>query len=323
MKKIYSFTDIVIMELLILHSEAEKSRLGPLRELLRKVHIAYSLCPVKAGAGPDSGVLSCGENRPTHLIVISSGKADDMWWICYALGYVRGMGNTESLCFVSDPVLTGYTGDTEEVDRLISRTGAAAVKNLDRLKAYLQREVEKFTVTERAETAKKKLFEAGLACSADSFEESVKKGNTEAVRLFLEAGFSPDTVNRKGVPMLNRAVRNEQYEVFLALLDAGADVDAKSGDNGNTPLMEAVFVRDAKIINKLLDCSCDLDRQNKNGQTALIVSVANGYTEIAEELILNNADISPRDGLGMTARKYAELFHHTQIMTLLDPELAS
>ncbi len=315
------------MELLILHSDAENSRLGPLWELLQEVRVPYTDCPVRSDTDFDVSVLGTGTEHPTHIICIPSKEHVHAWWTYYALGYAEGAGNPQRLCFLFDPLLIGGNGETGPAPAAIYGRDhcfpAAAAESLEELRTYLEREKEKQSTAARQGAAKQKLFGSGLALSIGSFAECAGKGDTESVRLFLDAGFSPESVTKKGVPMLNWAVRNEQHEVFTLLLSAGADIDGTSGDNGNTPLMEAVVNRDEKIIKELLREGCDTDIQNKNGQTALIIAVANGYTEIAEDLIVHKADISPSDSLGMTARKYAELFHHTQIMTLLDPELAS
>jgi ankyrin repeat protein len=67
----------------------------------------------------------------------------------------------------------------------------------------------------------------------------------------------------------------------------------------------------------------ELDRQNKNGQTALILAIGNGAVESAKQLILSGARTDIKDGLGMTATKYAELFHHTEILRLLESRSGS
>ncbi len=315
------------MELLILHSDAENSRLGPLWELLQEVRVSYTDCPVRSDTDFDASVLGTGTKHPTHIICVPSKEHPHAWWTYYALGYAEGAGNPRRLCFLFDPLVIGGNGETGPASAAVYGHDrcfpAAAAESMEELRAYLEREIEKQSAATRQEAAKQELFESGLALSTGSFAERVGNGDAKSVRLFLEAGFSPDSVTEKGVPMLNWAVRNEQREVFTLLLSAGADIDGESGDNGNTPIMEAAVNRDEKTIKELLSGGCDIDIQNKNRQTALIIAVANGYTEIAEDLIVHNADISPKDSLGMTARKYAELFHHTQIMTLLDPELAS
>ena len=330
------------MELLIIHSRAVNNLLRPVWELLREIHVPYTDCPVDPNTVFDEAVFSGGKKgaphkAPTHIVCIPPGEDAAEWWMYYAVGYVYGVGSGGRICFFIDPAFKdpvhqqksgmepggGNDAGKGLISKLLELPGTAAAENLDELREYLEHQMEKVMTMRRKDTAKQELIESGLALSIEAFAECVRDGMVGPVKLFLKAGFSPNSTTRKGVPMLNWAIRNEQYTVFSMLLDAGADIETKSGDNGNTPLMEAVFVRDPKSINRLLELNCELNEQNKNGQTALIVAVANGYTEIAEELIWEKADISPRDNLGMTARKYAELFHHTQIMTLLDPELVS
>lgn len=305
------------MELLLLHSGAAKEHIGPITEMLNDLHLPYAECLIEKNTQIKTTVLSGGTELPSHIIVISAPDEEPAWWVYYALGYVHGTGTPGNLCMFR------LSGDSGKAESGHVPEDVAAVSTLSELKLYLLNESANYSLIGRREDARKKLVDEGLALSAASFGSCVKTGQKEYVLLYLDAGFSPDTKTEKGVPMLNWAIRNEQYEIFSLLLAAGADCNEPSGDNGNSPLMEAVFIRDEKIINQLLKRNCNVNIQNKNGQTALIVSVANGYTEIAEDLIRKNADIGLTDNLGMTARKYAELFHHTQIMTLLDPGIAS
>jgi hypothetical protein len=58
--------------------------------------------------------------------------------------------------------------------------------------------------------------------------------------------------------------------------------------------------------------------QSKNGQTALMMAVGEGYSEIAKEFFREGIDLSIIDHLGMTAEKYARLFKYDDIIKLFD-----
>ncbi len=300
-----------------MHSDVCNDRLGPLWEIMKGLSIPYIDCAVQEGLDIGETVLADRGFHPDHIILLPPGGNGNRWWVYYAVGYAKGLGNMKKLCIVTDEEFTEDLGD------VYIPKGATISSSVDELRMYLLHEIEHSKQTQRETQAKKNIIQAGLALRSDSFGDCVQNGEMEHVKWFIDAGYSPDITNQRGVPMLNLAIRSEQNEVFEYLLDLGADVNGISGDNGNTPLMEAVVIRDEKALKKLLEENCNVNVQNKNGQTALIIGVGNGYAEIVEDLIRKNVDMSISDNLGMTARKYAELFHHSQILALLDPGLAS
>ncbi len=171
--------------------------------------------------------------------------------------------------------------------------------------------------------ARKAILASGRTLSDESFASCVVEGDLAVAARFIEAGFSPDTCDRKGVPLLALAVRNRHHALVTFLIRQGADVNAVSVDRENTAVMDAASVDDIEILGELLAAGVELDRQNKNGQTALILAIGNGAVESAKQLILSGARTDIKDGLGMTATKYAELFHHTEILRLLESRSGS
>ena len=72
-------------------------------------------------------------------------------------------------------------------------------------------------------------------------------------------------------------------EIARALLDAGADVDART-QRGVTPLMVAVATGNTQMVRALLDAGADVYAIADHGVTALLMTEKNGYIEIAELL---------------------------------------
>ncbi|HMF16934.1 MAG TPA: ankyrin repeat domain-containing protein, partial [Gemmataceae bacterium] len=68
---------------------------------------------------------------------------------------------------------------------------------------------------------------------------------------------------------LRSAVREGDLPVVQALLDGGADVNAKD-EVGTTVLMHAVLDADLGVVKLLLSKGADANAQNKNGATALL-----------------------------------------------------
>lgn len=302
------------MKLFVLRSDSPNVSLGPLWALLDELGISYEDCPIGETEKFEETPMGKGKFYPSHIVIVPESGPAEAWWYYYALGYIQGTERPERLCIY-------YSADINS--KPVLPPGVTESHSFRELKSYVTAEAENFQKKGKRKAAEKRIIEAGLAVSFDSFGECIKDGFYEGVEWFLDAGFSANSVNRRGVPVLNLAVRNERFEIFDLLLRKGADIDAVSGDNGNTPLMEAVVIRDERFIEELLNRGGDLNIQNKNGQTALIIAVGNGYAEIVRELLRKEIDLSIADNLGMTARKYAELFHHSQILALLDPGLVS
>lgn len=242
----------------------------------------------------------------THIIaVVEQGDVSSRWFTFLA-GYA--MGRACPLCL--------YTQLTASVLPSYVRP-FSVVASPSELLTYLDRERILFERGEAIEQAKSRLVEWGMALSDEAFARAVSEGNGEAVQLFLRAGFSPDAHDAQGVPVLSLAIRGRHRSIMNLLLERGADVNVSSEDRGDTPLMEAAVRGEPEILDELLSCGADLNVVNKNRQTALMLAIGESYIQIAKRLIEAGAEDVGPDELGMTALKYAQLFHHDEIAALL------
>jgi ankyrin repeat protein len=135
---------------------------------------------------------------------------------------------------------------------------------------------------------------------------------------FLRIGYSPDTANAQGVPIVCVATRNGHKKIVELLLERGADVNVLSQDRGNSPLMEAAVRGDDLSVRRFLEAGANPNLVSKSGQTALMLAIGEGHKEIVRVLIEYRADLAIKDSLGMTARKYAEIFRHEEIVAQLE-----
>lgn len=166
--------------------------------------------------------------------------------------------------------------------------------------------------------ARAKLEAAGISLTAEALFRSVAEGDTKVAELFFQAGFSPNMRDVKGVPLLSHAVRNRHRSFLPLLISMGADINAVSGDRGNTALMDACADGEEDIVRDLLAAGALVDVKSKNGQTALVLAVGKGNTNIASLLLASGADPEVTDNLGMSARKYAKLFNLVEVVRLID-----
>ncbi|WP_148223867.1 ankyrin repeat domain-containing protein [Spirochaeta thermophila] len=242
-------------------------------------------------------------NASTHILLVVPPSIDersgDLSWLFFLAGFC--VAKTRYVYYL---VLEGRVHVPPFLRSIEGITSLEGVRS-----AFL-RGKEEWLAEQEQEKARLFLKEQDIPLSAEGFIECVKKEKVDALEKFFLLGFSPDTCDRKGVPALCHAVRVRSLEVVNLLLAHGADVNAVSGDRGNTAIMDAAADGNREIVVRLLQEDPDLDVQSKNGQTALILAIGQGALDIAELLVDRGADVTLRDSLGMTARRYAELFRY-------------
>jgi len=243
----------------------------------------------------------------THCTVYVTSDCIDRTWLRFVSGYCMGRAVPTVLYLGAalDEIIPPFLDSFPRLD-----TSQA-------LQRHLKREKHVHDATVRIENARGELSAAGIAVTEEEFGRTVAEGNSTAVEHFLHTGLSPNSTDARGVPLLTLAIRNRQYQLILRLLEAGASPNAVSADRGNSALSEAAVIGDQEMVETLIKAGADLNVQSKNGQTALMMAIGEGYTEIARFLLDNGAKTDAVDQLGMTAYKYAKLFKHHEIAELM------
>ena len=111
-------------------------------------------------------------------------------------------------------------------------------------------------------------------------------------------------------------------ETVKALLDKGADVNAKDKD-GETVLMKASASGYTEIVKALLDKGADVNEKAVHGQTALMYASGLGRTEIVKVLLYKGADMNAKSEHGDTALRLASERGYTKIVNVLQYEGAT
>jgi hypothetical protein len=109
------------------------------------------------------------------------------------------------------------------------------------------------------------------------------------------------TLNEK----LIEACSNGNTELAVQLIEEGADVNAKSHDDGETALMAASIGGHISCIDMLVVRGADVNATDKNGMTALMVASQTGRIRCIEMLIARGAYVNAKDNDGWTALMYA------------------
>ena len=242
----------------------------------------------------------------THLVVVYSLSSAGSAWLSFVSGFALGSEKPMILYRPSrQPFQASYLSPF------------FLVLSLEDLGNFLEAEQKEWTNVAERRSARKELLELGISISDEAFADTVREGNSHGVDLFLRAGFSPDTRDKRGVPILCIAARAQNRVMVDLLIDAGANVNVQSDDRGNTALMDAVAGGFVEIMQNLLEAGTDVNLQSKDGQTALIIAVGKGDEKICESLLAYGADPDIEDKLGLSARKYAKLFHQDKLIDLM------
>ena len=171
-----------------------------------------------------------------------------------------------------------------------------------------------------------RLLKAGVSANATgpygetALHTCAYSGNTAAARVLLAGGASVDPGDSwRGQTPLMWAAAKGHPETMKALIEAGADVDARSTmikwerqrtdeprdkwlpPGGWTPLLLAARENCVTCIDVLARAGADLNIVDPERHTALIISLVNGHFDVAGSLIDHGADLNMQDDVGQTA----------------------
>lgn len=238
----------------------------------------------------------------THILCVVDTADTSGSWLAYIVGLARGRGT---------PLALYNAGPSRKTEAWLA--DAPLFDDPDRTVAYFRGEAVAWAVKEGRRMAKAALLELGISWHAESLAQCVRDGDTKAVELFIASGFPPDVRDKAGVPMLCLAARSRHVGIVELLLDKGANIDAQSDDRGYSALMDAAQQGDDRLLEILLARHADPDLRSKDGQTALVLAVGRSDATAVERLLRGGADPDIADKLGLSARKYAKLFHDPRI----------
>lgn len=183
---------------------------------------------------------------------------------------------------------------------------------------------------------------------------TVQKNNLTAMDSFIEQGADINARDENGNTPLYTALIGNHMEMAKKLIDAGADVNAPSSENGKTPLIIATsranqikkevekimadipdnekdsafelylqkqVIRQMyiarKMLQMLIDNGADVNQETPFGTPLMNASTNSGNIDIIDVLLKAGARVNERDRNGRTALFYGELFGGNKISTKL------
>ncbi|WP_215404777.1 ankyrin repeat domain-containing protein [Janthinobacterium sp. JC611] len=140
----------------------------------------------------------------------------------------------------------------------------------------------------------------------NDLNEAAYKGDTKEVLRLLQQGAHVDAANKYGARAIDFAAMRGYTELARTLIDAGADVNQKSGKQGNTVLMHAAERKgNLEVLQMLIGASADVNATDNEGKTALFGACYSGNAEAVKVLLAAGAQIDHADKKGIQPIHFA------------------
>ncbi|XP_036364630.1 fibronectin type 3 and ankyrin repeat domains 1 protein isoform X1 [Octopus sinensis] len=164
--------------------------------------------------------------------------------------------------------------------------------------------------------------------SVDTKDESGKTalmhacfhGQLPAVKILIAHGALFDDYDLGGSSAIHYAIDSCNCELIEWIFKSGADVNCRDRNAGWTPLIRCASLTGNSIVAMvLIRNGADVNLQDSDGKTCLMIAVVNGHQQLVEVLLENNADISILNKSGRTAYEMAVSLEKRAIQKIMNP----
>jgi len=108
---------------------------------------------------------------------------------------------------------------------------------------------------------------------------------------------------------LHSSAKSGEYANVEILVEKGVDVNAQDND-GDTALMIAVREGHTEVVKLLIEVGADVNAQDSDGDTALMTASRGGYLDVVQLLIDAGVDVNAKNDSGETALSLVESYLH-------------
>lgn len=129
----------------------------------------------------------------------------------------------------------------------------------------------------------------------------------DGLRALLAAGADPSQPGTGGATVMHLAAMADDPRYLEALIAAGADVNVPHATTGATPLMAAITAQRAAQFDMLLSHHADLDRTDRQGNTALHQAAKLNALDRALALLRAGANPNLHNAQGATFQRYLSM----------------
>ncbi len=158
---------------------------------------------------------------------------------------------------------------------------------------------------------------AGAEADGPRLIEAVRAEDTESVVALLDRGADARTAQPDGATALHWASYRDAVDLADLLLAAGGDVDA-ANDYGITPLALACENGSAPMVRRLLAAGADPNAARATGETPLMTCARTGSLDAVQALLASAADPNAAESWrGQTALMWAAGEGHTPVARAL------
>ena len=168
-----------------------------------------------------------------------------------------------------------------------------------------------------------KLESLGYKHNKNDLIRAIDENNLEAVQAFIQAKAFLQIQTKEGIPLVNRALYNGNYQIALSLIEAGAPSSIDDGLDGAPLYIALSKLTDEVNPNLDLVLMILLPNEkwhgpiNQNEQTLLMLLAEKGKLNMVKIALSNGAQKDKVDLSGKTALEYAKENNHNKIVELL------
>lgn len=141
----------------------------------------------------------------------------------------------------------------------------------------------------------------GYEFTEEDFVKAIKDKRSDIVKLFIDAGMSPDTTFKAGnhqVPVIFYVIESGDDMSFQVLLHSKADLKASVG--GVSVLTKAAQKGTPEMISLIIKSGTDINIKDFQWITPLMTAIDSGNNGAAWLFIQSGADLNAADVFGIT-----------------------